>query len=87
MPKTKDTAATAVNLAEEFDQCIKCGLCLASCIRYQGTAARKYSPRGKVQLARFREQGRLELSDHYRDIYSRCLLCGSCGAPARAAWT
>ena len=79
MTKMEETATAAVDLAKEFDQCIKCGLCLASCPVCKELLLEKYSPRGKVQLARFHEQGRLELSDHYRDIYSRCLLCGSCG--------
>jgi heterodisulfide reductase subunit D len=65
-------------LAEEFDQCIKCGLCLASCPVCKEMLLEKYSPRGKIQLARYYSQGGLDLSDHYREIFAKCLLCGAC---------
>jgi len=65
-------------LAEEFDQCIKCGLCLASCPVCKELLLEKYSPRGKIQLARYYSQGDLDLSDHYREIFAKCLLCGAC---------
>jgi len=38
----------------------------------------KYTPRGKIQLARFYNQGDLGLSAHYQDIFAKCLLCGAC---------
>ncbi len=66
------------HLAEEFDQCIKCGLCLATCPVCKELLLEKYTPRGKIQLARFYDQGILPLSDHYRDIFGKCLLCGAC---------
>jgi heterodisulfide reductase subunit D len=66
------------NLSEEFDQCIKCGLCLASCPVCKEMLLEKYSPRGKIQLARYYSQGDLDLSDHYREIFAKCLLCGAC---------
>jgi len=66
------------NLTEEFDQCIKCGLCLASCPVCKELLLEKYSPRGKIQLARYYSQGDLDVTDHYREIFARCLLCGAC---------
>jgi heterodisulfide reductase subunit D len=66
------------SIAEEFDQCIKCGLCLATCPVCKELLLEKYTPRGKIQLARYYCRGDLGLSDHYRDIFSRCLLCGAC---------
>lgn len=68
------------NVAIEFEQCIKCGLCLATCPVCKELLLEKYTPRGKVQLARFYQHGDLALSDHYRDIFARCLLCGACAA-------
>ena len=68
------------HIAEEFDQCIKCGLCLATCPVCKELLLEKYSPRGKIQLARYYSGGTLALSDHYRDIFARCLLCGACSA-------
>jgi heterodisulfide reductase subunit D len=69
---------TLITIAEEFDQCIKCGLCLATCPVYKELLLEKYTPRGKIQLARYHSQGDLDLSDHYRDIFAKCLLCGAC---------
>jgi heterodisulfide reductase subunit D len=66
------------HLAEEFDQCIKCGLCLATCPVCKELWLEKYTPRGKIQLAKFYDQGILPISDHYRDIFGKCLLCGAC---------
>jgi heterodisulfide reductase subunit D len=65
-------------IAKEFDQCIKCGLCQATCPVCKELMLEKYTPRGKVQLARYYGGGQLALSDHFRDIFAKCLLCGSC---------
>ena len=66
------------NIAEEFDECIKCGLCQATCPVFKELLLEKFTPRGKIQLARYYGQGDLDLSDHYRDIFAKCLLCGAC---------
>ena len=65
-------------LSSEFDQCIKCGLCLANCPINHELFLEKYTPRGKIQLARAYGRGKVAISDHYRDIFARCLLCGAC---------
>jgi heterodisulfide reductase subunit D len=69
---------TLENMVDEFSQCNKCGLCLANCPVCKELLLEKFSPRGKIQLARYYSQGALEISDHYRDIFSKCLLCGAC---------
>jgi heterodisulfide reductase subunit D len=51
---------------------------LASCPVCKELLLEKYTPRGKIQLARYYSQGDLDLSEHYRDIFSKCLLCGAC---------
>ncbi|MFO7985276.1 MAG: (Fe-S)-binding protein [Desulfatiglandaceae bacterium] len=66
------------HLTNEFDQCIKCGLCLATCPVGKILLLEKYTPRGKIQLAKRYALKTLELSDHYRDIFAQCLLCGAC---------
>lgn len=58
------------NIADEFDQCIKCGLCLATCPVGKELFLEKYTPRGKIQLAKCYAAGDLEISEHYRDISS-----------------
>jgi heterodisulfide reductase subunit D len=65
-------------IANEFDQCIKCGLCLATCPVGKALFLEKYTPRGKVQLAKRYAAGDLEISRQYRDIFAKCLLCGTC---------
>jgi heterodisulfide reductase subunit D len=65
-------------LAKEFDQCIKCGLCLATCPVCKELLLEKYTPRGKIQLARYYTRGELDLSEQYRDIFAKCLVCGAC---------
>ena len=65
-------------VSDEFEQCIKCGLCLATCPVCKELLFEKFTPRGKVQLARYYSLGRLDLSEQYREIFARCLLCGAC---------
>ena len=59
-------------ITHEFDQCIKCGLCQATCPVCKELMLEKYTPRGKVQLARYYGGGQLALSDHFRDIFAKC---------------
>ncbi|RPJ00913.1 MAG: (Fe-S)-binding protein, partial [Deltaproteobacteria bacterium] len=66
------------SMIDEFDQCIKCGLCKATCPVGKELLLEKYTPRGKIQLARYFHRGELELSHHCQDIYAKCLLCGAC---------
>jgi heterodisulfide reductase subunit D len=66
------------NIADQFYQCIKCGLCSATCPVSKELLLEKYTPRGKIQLARYHSQGELDLSGHCQDIFAKCLLCGSC---------
>jgi len=65
-------------ISPEFDQCIKCGLCLTNCPVNHELFLEKYTPRGKIQLARRYGRGEAAISDRYRDIFARCLLCGAC---------
>jgi heterodisulfide reductase subunit D len=66
------------SIADQFYQCIKCGLCSATCPVSKELLLEKYTPRGKIQLARYHSQGELDLSSHCQDIFAKCLLCGSC---------
>ena len=67
-------------MLEKPDSCSKCGLCLNACPVYRIFLTESASPRGKVQLSRRILEGTLDLSDHMKEILSRCLLCGSCSA-------
>lgn len=68
------------DIVAEFDQCIKCGLCMATCPVCKEKLLEKYSPRGKIQLSRYYTKGELTPSDHTREIFAECLLCGACSA-------
>ncbi len=63
---------------EDIEQCTKCGICSAVCPVSKQLVIERYTPRGKIQLARFYSQNRLPLSERYREIYTKCLLCGAC---------
>jgi heterodisulfide reductase subunit D len=65
-------------VAKEFAQCNKCGLCRVNCAVAKELLLEKFTPRGKIQLARLHSEGVLDISERYRDIFARCLLCGSC---------
>jgi heterodisulfide reductase subunit D len=65
-------------IAEEFEKCIKCGLCSATCPISKELLLEKYTPRGKIQLSRYYSQGELDLTTRYQDIFAKCLLCGAC---------
>ncbi len=65
---------------ENIHHCNKCGLCMAACPVYAELLVESASPRGKVQLSRHVLQGSLEISPRMKEIFSRCLLCGSCAA-------
>jgi len=51
---------------------------MATCPVCKELLVEKFTPRGKIQLARYYSQGELDLSDHCQDIYAKCLLCGAC---------
>jgi len=64
---------------EIFD-CGRCGLCLNTCPVYQIVKDETLSPRGKVQLARFIDEGNITPSKEFSDVFSQCLMCGTCTA-------
>lgn len=69
------------NTGENIYHCIRCGLCLAHCPVYKEILLEEASPRGKVQLSRCLDEGKLQLNEEMKDVfYSTCLLCGSCVA-------
>ena len=66
---------------ENIYHCIKCGLCLAHCPVYKEILLEDASPRGKVQIAKWINEGNLDLSEEVKQtLFSTCLLCGSCVA-------
>lgn len=60
--------------------CNKCGICLSVCPVYAVMKEEQNSPRARIHLAEIFGSGKLAGSKLLKDLLSRCLMCGSCGA-------
>jgi len=56
--------------------CVKCGTCNTVCPVYLATGNEIHTPRGKQHLKSKIAKG--EISKHFAEIFSKCLLCGAC---------
>jgi glycolate oxidase iron-sulfur subunit len=65
------------SLGDLTSQCIRCGFCLEACPTFLETGSEADSPRGRIQLARDADAGRLEWSEARENI-DRCLGCRAC---------
>ncbi|PID71465.1 MAG: hypothetical protein CSB34_07085 [Desulfobulbus propionicus] len=61
-------------------ECARCGLCLEKCPVYQATLDETVSPRSKVQLSRYVSEEKLDLTSPLGEVFSKCLMCGTCAA-------
>jgi glycolate oxidase iron-sulfur subunit len=61
-----------------FQECVHCGLCTASCPTYVETANENDSPRGRIYLMRAVTDGRLALEMDVRRHLELCLDCRAC---------
>src|SRR6185503_1838142 len=81
---TSDTPAPAGPLAlhglsvEGVNQCVHCGLCLASCPTFAELGTEMDSPRGRIFLIKSLAEGRIGLSDPTVEHLSLCLDCRAC---------
>jgi glycolate oxidase iron-sulfur subunit len=64
------------NSKRYVESCAKCGTCNTVCPVYLATGNEIHTPRGKQHLRSRIEKD--EVSSHYADIFSKCLLCGAC---------
>src|SRR5258708_14494974 len=65
---------------EGVNQCVHCGLCLASCPTFAELGTEMDSPRGRIFLIKSLAGGRIGLSDSTVQHLSLCLDCRACEA-------
>jgi len=63
---------------EGVNQCVHCGLCLASCPTFSELGTEMDSPRGRIFLIKSLAEGRIGLSDSTVEHLSLCLDCRAC---------
>jgi glycolate oxidase iron-sulfur subunit len=67
----------ALDLPELY-RCVHCGLCLNQCPTYHALRLEPESPRGRIHLVKAAAEGRIELTDRFKEHLYLCLLCRAC---------
>lgn len=65
-------------IAEIARLCADCGTCQSACPVYQAELSEPNSPRGKVNLVKAIDDGRLGANPRNRKLLYQCLVCGGC---------
>jgi glycolate dehydrogenase iron-sulfur subunit len=60
------------------DDCVHCGFCLPTCPTWQNWQEEMDSPRGRIDLFRALEDGRLAMTPSVAEHFDRCLGCMAC---------
>jgi glycolate oxidase iron-sulfur subunit len=60
------------------DDCVHCGFCLPTCPTWQNWQEEMDSPRGRIDLFRALEDGRVVMSPAVAEHFDRCLGCMAC---------
>src|SRR5512142_2023442 len=60
------------------DDCVHCGFCLPTCPTWQNWQEEMDSPRGRIDLFRALEEGKLPVSGAVASHFDRCLGCMAC---------
>ena len=63
---------------EQLNSCIRCGRCLPVCPTYSQTQLETFSPRGRLNLLRAVEDGKLDLTPGVEEHLYHCLDCRAC---------
>lgn len=80
MPKQNDYKDLLKVLPHDdiLQQCIHCGLCLATCPTYDITKLERSSPRGRIAMIKSVARSEMELSDRFAEEMNFCLDCLAC---------
>ena len=78
MQESPNKAGIAALDLPELYQCVHCGLCLNQCPTYRALRLEPESPRGRIHLVKAAADGRIELSERFKDHLYLCLLCRAC---------
>ena len=60
------------------DDCVHCGFCLPACPTWNNWQEEMDSPRGRIDLFRALEDGRVQMSESVAKHFDRCLGCMGC---------
>src|SRR5512142_433230 len=63
---------------DDLLSCYRCGRCLPVCPTYQETRLETFSPRGRLNLMRAVEDGKLGLTPKVEEHLYHCLDCRAC---------
>lgn len=69
---------TEKTIAEIAKLCADCGTCQSACPVYGAELSEPNSPRGKVNLIKAIDDGRLPANTRNRGLLYQCLVCGGC---------
>lgn len=61
-----------------LQQCMHCGLCLATCPTYDITKMERSSPRGRIYMIKSVARGEMQLSETFAEEMNFCLDCQAC---------
>ncbi len=77
-PGSGSAAEVAASPREPADDCVHCGFCLPTCATWQTWQEEMDSPRGRIDLFRALEDGRVAMSPAVAAHFDRCLGCMAC---------
>lgn len=76
--KVEPTRRSPASARAAADDCVHCGFCLPACPTWQSWGEEMDSPRGRIDLFRALEAGRVEMGPTVALHFDRCLGCLGC---------